>query len=122
MGSEPEIYFYADREAVTKHIITYGMMDSTAENMQKVYEMENDILTNKPLYIVMVKIPSSWILTVSNTQSIINWTDKQIQDNYELKGIVELLSPKKVNTVWDDDVKNFKNHGGNTTYIFRRRE
>ncbi|MCX6351164.1 MAG: glycosyltransferase family 39 protein, partial [Bacteroidetes bacterium] len=48
MGSEPEIYFYAQREAATKYIFTYGMLDSTTENIRMVAEMEAEIEKAKP--------------------------------------------------------------------------
>jgi hypothetical protein len=51
LGSEPQIYFYSDRLAVTNHIYMYNLTENNLIAQKLRREFMNDIESKKPLYI-----------------------------------------------------------------------
>jgi len=60
IGSEPQIYLYANRRAASGYIYTYGLVDGNRYNQQMLEEMFQQIEANKPKVIVYCNIPTSW--------------------------------------------------------------
>ena len=60
LGSEPEIYFYADRRSATGYIYTYGLMEEQpyAGEMQR--QMIGEIEAAQPEYVVLVNVAASF--------------------------------------------------------------
>ena len=56
-GSEPQIYFYAQRPSVTGYIYTYGLMEDHQFSLSMQKEMITEIENAKPAYIVFVNVP-----------------------------------------------------------------
>jgi hypothetical protein len=61
IGSEPEIYFYAQRRSVTDYIYTYALGEPQPFALQMQDEMIRDIEAANPEYIVAVNVPGSWL-------------------------------------------------------------
>src|SRR5208337_76515 len=61
IGSEPEIYFYAQRHSATDYIYTYAMGEPQPFALQMQNEMIRDIEAANPEYIVSVNVPDSWM-------------------------------------------------------------
>ena len=61
LGSEPEVFFDAQRRSATGYIYTYGLMEAQplAESMQE--EMINEVERSKPRFIVVVDVRFSWL-------------------------------------------------------------
>ncbi len=53
IGSEPQIYFYANRKSATGYIYMYGLMELQAYAAQMQKEMIQEIESAKPRYIVI---------------------------------------------------------------------
>jgi 4-amino-4-deoxy-L-arabinose transferase-like glycosyltransferase len=76
LGSEPQLYFYARRNAATGYIFTYALMQRQpfAEKMRQ--EMCQEVETAKPAFLVLVDIPSSWSLTAEFDQFMLEWAHR----------------------------------------------
>ena len=61
-GSEPEIYFHANRRSVTGYIYTYPLMEPHAHASRMQDEMMREIEAAHPLYVVSVVDPWSWLV------------------------------------------------------------
>src|SRR5207244_12207014 len=61
LGSEPEIYFYAQRHSATGYIYTYGLMEPQKYARQMQEEMIHEIERARPKYLVSVVMFYSWL-------------------------------------------------------------
>jgi len=82
VGSEPEIYFYAQRHSATGYLYMYALMEPQpyASQMQK--QMINEIETNRPEFLVLVPTADSWNVRPNSDQTILKWFD-QYSKNYQ---------------------------------------
>ena len=115
VGSEPQIYFYAQRHSATGYIYTYALMESQpyAATMQD--EMIREIESNKPEYLVWVGYKLSWLVQPSSNLQIFDWFQKYAGEFYEKAGIVDTRATGKTIYLWDDDARNY--HGSVEQYL-----
>jgi hypothetical protein len=90
LGSEPEIYFYADRRSATGYIYTYALMEPHKYAPQMQREMMREIEQQNPKFIIFVAVPSSWVARPESDRSIFNWAYEYCTKNYAPAGIVTL--------------------------------
>jgi hypothetical protein len=119
-GSEPEIYFYADRISATGHIYMFGLMERQpyAEQMQA--EMIREIETNRPKYAVDVSAYPSWPALPSSPQLLINWKENYLGKHYVRTGIIDILSPTRY--VWGDDALAYSPKSNAYLTVYKRKE
>ena len=102
MGSEPEVFFDAQRKSATGYIYTYGLMEAQplAETMQK--EMIAEIETSKPRFIILVDVYFSWLYRPASKFLIQQWANRYLRENYDVVGVVERSSSEKPIEHWDE--------------------
>jgi hypothetical protein len=90
LGSEPEIYFYADRRAATGYIYTYSLMEPQpyAHRMQE--EMIHEIETGRPKFLILVVVAKSWLASRDSDQTIFRWADSYCDAYYDEVGLVNI--------------------------------
>jgi hypothetical protein len=100
LGSEPEIYFYANRKSATGYIYTYGLMEQQKYAFRMQQEMIDEIEASNPEYLVYVNIPTSWLWQDGTPQKeqFIAWASRYVFGKYELVGLVNLLPQRSVYT------------------------
>lgn len=120
LGSEPEIYFYADRKSATGYIYTYGLMEQQpyAKRMQE--EMIREVETSHPAYVVFVGIGTSWLARKSD-EPILVWADQYIRQCYDLAGIADIYSFERSEMLWDAPAASHEWRSGNGVYTYRRK-
>jgi 4-amino-4-deoxy-L-arabinose transferase-like glycosyltransferase len=121
VGSEPQIYFYANRHSATGYIYTYALMEqqSYAAEMQR--EMIREIESNQPEYIVLVRNRVSWLLKPSSDQTILIWADKYSGQFYEMVGIASARSNGETDYYWGEQAKNHYDPLGQCLIIYKRK-
>lgn len=90
LGSEPQIYFYAQRRAATAHILTYPLMEPQPHALQMQQEMIREIETAAPRYLVFVSSPYSWLMRASSERRILDWFERYSARHYHRVGLVEI--------------------------------
>ena len=122
LGSEPQIYFYADRISATPHIYMYGLMEEQpfARKMQE--EMIRDIEATRPKYIVNVTHVGSWSVHLRSEKMISAWGYIYLDRYYEPVGLFDIIYPRG-NTiqVWGNDLLRYEPKGKSQIIIFRRK-
>lgn len=98
IGSEPQIYFYANRKSATGYIYTYEMMRPNAYALQMQTQMAREIESAKPRYIVFVNAQRSWLMDYNSNRYIIDWTQKYLKDYYCMKAVINTPSDLKLTT------------------------
>jgi hypothetical protein len=120
LGSEPEIYFYADRRSATGYMYTYPLMESQpyARTMQE--EMIQEIESAHPTYLVFVGIGLSWLPRPGSDQTILQWASRYTQACYGLVGIADIDAPDSTKYAWEDGVMGYRPASQELIYTFRR--
>jgi hypothetical protein len=121
LGSEPEIYFYADRKAATGYIYTYALMEPQpfAKSMQA--EMIQEIERAHPRYLVFPWIDASWLAGPDSDQGILNWGSDYVDACYDTVGIADINPPNETQMVWGGGAAEYAAGSSNLVYTFRRK-
>jgi hypothetical protein len=100
-GSEPELFFYADRISATGHIYMYGMMEDQpfAEQIQR--EMIHDIETAQPKFLILTEVSSSWLVRPSSPRIIFDWLNTALSEKYEKVPATEYYDASMPGFRWD---------------------
>ena len=119
LGSEPEIYFYADRRSATGYIYTYGLMEPSpyAAEMQKA--MIAEIEAAQPQYVVLVNVAPSFGRLPGSETRIFRWMDNYLPAHYDLVGIEEFGHFREVDSSRRDTQQT---SAGMFIKVFRRKE
>jgi len=119
VGSEPEIYFYAQRQSATGYIYTYPLMEPQpfAAAMQR--EMQREIESGNPRFLVCVDVRLSWLPGPTSDQSILTWSEKYARQHYQLVGVVDLLD-QETEIYWDADARNYEPRSESKVLVFER--
>lgn len=121
LGSEPEIYFYAQRHSATGYIYMYPFFEPQDYAVQMQREMIGEIEKNRPEYIVFVDVSTSWQIRPAANAFILEWFRKYSRANYELVGVADEVEPE-TRYVWGDSTKGYTIQGGNSLEIFKRKD
>ena len=94
LGSEPEIYFYAQRHSATGYIYTYGLMEPQKYARQMQDEMIHEIERASPKYLISVVMFDSWLWRPGSERLIFNWANAYAAENYTPAGLVNMTQRK----------------------------
>jgi len=120
-GSEPQLYFYAQRQSSTGYIYMYDLVFNQpfAREMQEAMMQEVD--SNPPKMVVFASSSYSWLSMPGYTDTLFNWFNRHLTEGrFEFSGIVDIISPTETNFVWGKDCLSYKPISENTLRIFRR--
>lgn len=123
IGSEPQIYFYADRPAATRYIYTYEMMQphAYAEPMQR--EMIAQIEAARPRYLVYVGHPLSWLVRENSRHLINPWFAEYAQAHYDRVGMIEINPGQEAVYCWGDEAATYQPDSAHPWLaVWRRRD
>ncbi len=120
LGSEPQIMFYANRKSATGYLYTYNMMEIHDYNKQMQHEMISEIEKEKPLYIVYCNIRFSWLGRTNSPKDIFEWSQKYTTTNYQVVGLVDIVSNTSTNYYWDADA-NRQPEGKEYVLVYKRK-
>lgn len=76
LGSEPEIYYYANRKSATGYIYAYPLMEHQKFAHQMQLDMIHGIEQTKPKYLLMVSHKNSWLAKADSDRTIFDWYTK----------------------------------------------
>jgi hypothetical protein len=123
IGSEPQIYFYAQRHAATSHIYTYALMEEHPFALDMQREMRKQIEDAKPKYVVFVNVRTSWLTRPGSHREILDWAPLFTASHYDQVGLIEIdLTGSKIR--WNEAVKGLPLPDQESTWlsVYRRRD
>ncbi len=120
LGSEPEIYFYANRHSATGYIYTYGLMEPQPYARRMQDEMIREVEAARPEYLVMVSAATSWLRRPGSDLHILDWCNSYSRKGYTIVGLVDILSPGDTVYRWDADAAKYSNQSPNLIFVYRR--
>lgn len=119
LGSEPQIYFYADRVPATGFIYAYPLMENQPYSQQMQQDMIREIEASAPKFMVYVYSPLSWLRKDGSSMDIFNWHDNY-KTAYNYVGVVD-LNPKGPSVFkWRDEMIGYQNQFDNRLMIYER--
>ena len=117
LGSEPQIYFYANRKSATGYIYTYALMEQHAYSARMQEQMISEITAAHPKYIVFVGVRTSW-LGRNPKERILAWSDAYFRNCYRVVGIADILGETQWR--WDDEVVGYEPQSQSVLYTLER--
>jgi hypothetical protein len=92
LGSEPQIYFYANRHSATGYIYIYPLMEPHpfAAHMQE--EMVREIEAARPKYVVFVSVETSWLIEPDSKRRLFDWFADYSERELKPAGMVNIIS------------------------------
>jgi 4-amino-4-deoxy-L-arabinose transferase-like glycosyltransferase len=106
LGSEPEIYFYADRISATNYLYMYSLMEDQPYAQGMEAELIRDIESVAPAYIV---VDNSAMLLIQKSiwsKSLFDWLDQYLRESYECVGAVDIHESDAA-FYWDKNVAKY---------------
>ena len=120
IGSEPQIYFYANRKSATGFIYVYGLMESHDYAPPMQLEMIKEIETSRPKYAVLVNISTSWLAERNSDMTIIKWSQTYLSQNYTTVGLIDAVSENNYKVYWDEEARRTKPSSPFNIFIMER--
>jgi hypothetical protein len=122
LGSEPEIYFYANRRAATGFLYTYSLVENQQFNEVMQKEMITQVEKSKPLYVVFCDFAYSWQTHPGVPTLIFDWMNKFDHDYYTPVGFADYFKQSGWHIYWEDDMKNRITPPESKMVVFKRNE
>jgi hypothetical protein len=96
LGSEPQIYFYSGRRSASGHIYMYGLMEEHRDAGRMQREMIAEIEAAQPRYLVMVSVPTSWLVRPQSLPLLFTWLERYLRDWYDPVGTVDIYGDRSI--------------------------
>lgn len=121
LGSEPEIYFYADRLAASGHMYMYGLMENQpyAERMQR--QMIREIEEERPTYIVDVHVGMSWLVQKRSVGTVFYWAENYLGTRYERVGVIDIIGSNSTRSLWGNKAAWYKPVSEDFVVVYKRK-
>ncbi|MBX3411119.1 MAG: glycosyltransferase family 39 protein [Pirellulales bacterium] len=119
LGSQPQIYFLAQRRAATGHMYAYPLLEVQPYAVAMQQSMIEEITTARPKFIVHVH---DWLQQPGVPTPILHWIPTYLAANYELRGCVEILSSLESHFAWDENAPRYEPKDFCIIEIYRRKE
>ena len=120
VGSEPEIYFYADRVSASGYIYTYALMEPQPYAARMQEEMIREIDASHPKFLVIVDAYTSWLARPGSSRKIIEWSKQYVRECYELVGVADVISQHETRLAWDGAAREYRPTSHDVVYTYRR--
>jgi len=120
VGSEPEIYFYADRVSASGYIYTFPLMEPQPYAARMQEEMIREINAAHPKFLVIVDVYTSWLARPESSRQIIEWSKQYVRECYELVGVADVISQHETRLAWDGAARDYRPTSHDIVYTYRR--
>lgn len=119
LGSEPEIYFYAQRHSATGYIYTYPLTEEQtyASTMQR--EFIHEVESATPEFLVYVLIDPSWLRRAHSDNLVFQWADSYTRDHYSLVGVADGGGNHDVYR-WGTEVQSYRPRRPEVVLVYKR--
>jgi hypothetical protein len=121
IGSEPEIYFYANRHSATGYIYMYPLMEPQPFATRMQDELIREVEAAHPAMIVFVASRTSWAPRPGSDRRVLEWADRYLKQCYDVVGVTERLPDGTSESHWDAEAAGHQPRSGNVVYTLKRR-
>jgi len=124
IGSEPQLYIYTGRRCASRyHYFATLMSDTIAfpDIKYKQKEFIDDILREKPKYMVIFRSQISLQATSNSSWWVMNKFDEIAHSDYNLVGYVDMITDVNTQYVWYDDLDQYEPKGKYSIIVWERK-
>ncbi len=121
-GSEPQIYFYLNRQAASPHIYMYPLMEVHPFSRKMQEEMAAQVTEARPEWIISELYNAAWSWQEGSEGWIFNWIGELLERDYVAVGMVDLLSVKRTEYTWGEHARSHQPRSNVSLSIFRRKD
>lgn len=121
LGSEPEIYFLAQRRAASKFLYVYPLMENQPFSAKMQEEMIQEIEASKPEWIVFVGVRWSWLRLPTSSDRLLRWAEEYLAGHYDLVGLAFTSRDKTSEMRWGKGLDPSAAALENVVRVYRRR-
>jgi len=107
LGSEPQIYFYANRTAASGYIYMYELVEKQPYALEMQKELIADIENNKPKYIVFCNISESWLVRQYSERTIFQWSSVYVKEHYSKVGIIDFVNINDIRFIASEEIPTY---------------
>ena len=121
LGSEPQIFFYANRRSAAGYVYTYPLMRPHPYALQMQEEMIQQIEAAKPRFLILVNVPTSWLVRLTSKKLIFDWFDQYHQQYYKLVGVIDIVSMNQTIYRWNENAVGYTPRSQCWLSVFERK-
>jgi hypothetical protein len=121
LGSEPQIFFYADRRSATSYVYAYPLMEPHPYALQMQNEMIQQIEAAKPKFLIFVNVPTSWLAKPTSEKLIFDWFQQYHQQYYRQVGIIDIVSIDRTIYRWNENAIKYTPLSKSWLVVFERK-
>jgi hypothetical protein len=122
IGSEPQIYFYANRKSATGYIYLYGLMERQDYASKMQIEMIREIENARPKHVVFVNVPASWLAKSYSDKTIFRWAQIYLDKYYRIVGLVDINPNGNSKAYWDDEARRNRPRSQFNVHVLERKK
>lgn len=122
LGSEPQIFFYAQRRSATSYVYVYPLVEPQPFALKMQEEMISQIEEKRPRFLLLVHIDSSWLFPRTFQAIIFDWLKEYRKTHYRLAGLVQLGPEQSVSYDWNPAQEDYPPKGTLWIAIFERKD
>lgn len=120
LGSEPELYFYAERRPAISNYYMYFLMDGSELARQKQKELIRQAEEDMPEVVVYVNVSSSWMSRPDSDKKLLKWFNLLLKNNrYKLIGIADMFQDRTL-YLYGPKARKYKIRSNGFITLFRR--
>ena len=120
LGSEPELYFYAERRPAISAYYMYFLMNGTELARQQQEELIRQAEEEMPEVIVVLNISSSWVVQENTDPLLFDWIASfPAKFHYRIVGIADIFKDH-TNYVTGPAAQNYKTRSTGSIAIFKK--
>lgn len=120
LGSEPQIYFYAQRRPAHGFLHMYPLVENHGRRDAMQQELIGQIMAADPRYVVCAYAPSSWCASGDQTPSLFSWFAQYRRSHLRRAAIIEVLADRTI-SYWGPAAAAYVPQGRNCVEILERR-
>ncbi len=122
LGSEPEIYFYAQRHSATGYIYMYSLIGHQKYIAAMREEFLRELEDNHPEYLVYIDVPDSWgeRSGVPGAAGFLAELEEFKDRNYERVGLAE-ISGAQTGYICGEAAIGYVTHASKAIYVLKRK-
>ena len=120
LGSEPQIYFYADRQSASDYLFMYSLtqVHPYAAEMQR--EMMAEVEVGDPEFIVVAEMDTSWMFAPDSELMLVDWADRLLEEKYRKVGFVDIVPNAETVYVWGEAAEDATPRSDYSVSIYRK--
>jgi Dolichyl-phosphate-mannose-protein mannosyltransferase len=103
IGSEPQLYFYANRRSATGAMYLYPLMEPQPFALAMQETMIAEFERAQPRYLVVVNVSTSWSRRPDSHPRLQQWAEATINDQYDMVGLAEIRRTEPTRYRWGAD-------------------